>query len=156
SSIGTASADPLRIAPGASGNLVIEGENKYSYAGSKDGASSAFGDTLSLALNGQLFSADQWYQAILAQDPNLDPNSYTFVSISSAPNDVQTFMISEINDFFSQHPDQFQIFTDDKGHVQGVSTTLTLAAQFMSDAVLANFADFKNDYKPPKPPVITK
>ncbi|MBV9570043.1 MAG: filamentous hemagglutinin family protein [Alphaproteobacteria bacterium] len=153
-----ASVDPLRVIPGADGNLIIEGEKKYTYFATKDGATSAFGDTLLLGLSTesgiQLLSADDWYNAFVAANPGLDANSYTFINLGLAPKDVQNFLINLANDFFAQYPDQFQIFQS-KGAF-GISTSLNLAAKFMAQAVAPDFSQFKGEYKPPKPPVITK
>src|SRR5207253_7789288 len=39
--------------------------------------------------------------------------------------------------------------------VLGITTTLKLASEFMTNVVAANFSSLKNDYNPPKPKVIT-
>ncbi len=149
-----ASVDPLHVIPGATGNLIIEGEKKYTYAASKDGASSAFGDTLLLAIGSQLLTPEQWYQTFLAENPNLDPNSYTFINFTNAPRGVQDFLLNAANAFFANYPDQFQLF--DSKSLTGVATTLSLAARFMAEAVAPDFSEFKGEYKPPKDPIISK
>ncbi|MBV9064090.1 MAG: hypothetical protein JOY77_14355, partial [Alphaproteobacteria bacterium] len=157
SALGTPSVDPLRVVPGAGGSLIIEGEKSYSYAASKDGATSSFGDTLLLGIGSgsglQLLSPDQWYQTFLAENPGLDPDSYTFISFTNAPKNVQEFLLDAANTFFADYPDQFQLFNS-KG-LMGVATTLSLAAKFMAQAVAPDFSQFKSDYKPPRPPIIT-
>ena len=153
SSAGTPSVDPLRIRPGATGNLVVEGDNNYSYAASKDGASSQFSGTLLLGLGSQDLTADEWYQAILGENAALDPNSYTLISFQAAPDDFINFIVNAADNYFA--PGDFQIFQGKSGPA-ALSTTLTLAAQFMANELLPNFQNFAGEYKAPKPTIITK
>lgn len=157
SALGTPSVDPMRTLPGATGEIIVEGEKKYTYEGSKTDSTSSFGNQLFLSVGSDLVTADDWYDAFLAapDSAGLDANSYTFINFGSAPNAFGDFILSQIPIYFADEPDQFQIISNGS-NVSGVATRLDLAAQFVADVIAANFSTFKDQYKPPKPEVITK
>ena len=155
SALGTPSVDPMRTRPGATGEVIVEGEGQYTFEGSKLGSSSTFGNQLFLSVGNDLVTADDWYDAFVAQNPSLNADSFTYINFNSAPSDFSDFLIGQIPLFFEDHSDEYQIITQGK-NVAGVTTKLELAAQFLADVVAGNFAAFKSDWAPPKPKVITK
>ncbi|HWA03364.1 MAG TPA: filamentous hemagglutinin family protein [Rhizomicrobium sp.] len=156
SMFGTPSADPMRTLPGATGDVVIEGDNEYSFEASSVDATSNWGDQLFLGLTigGQLslVTADQWYDALVAANPNLNADSFSFINFSSAPSDVANFLLNEADGFFQS--DQYELITSGK-KVAGFTSSLELMAKFMAEVVAANWDSLKNDYKPPNPKIIT-
>ncbi len=149
------SVDPMRTLPGATGNVIVEGTDNYTFEGSKLDSSAEFGDVLLFNVGNQYLTANQWYQAFIDANPSLNANSYTFIDFGSSPSGVYNFLLDQIPAFFADHSDQYQLI-DGKKSYEGVTTTLYLASQFMADVFAANFSSLKDDYSPPKARVIAK
>src|SRR4029077_15979426 len=155
SALGTPSVDPMRTRPGATGEVIVEGDDSYTFEGSKLDSSSSFSDQLFLTVGNTLVSADDWYDAFVAQNPSLNADSFTYINFGSAPSDFDNFLLAQIPIFFEDHPDQYQYITQGR-NVAGITTSLQYAAKFLADVVAGNLAAFKGDWNPPKPKVITK
>ncbi|MEI9930395.1 MAG: hypothetical protein WDM89_07525 [Rhizomicrobium sp.] len=150
-----ASVDPMRTRPGATGEVIVEGDHSYTFEGNKMDSTSAFGDQLFLTVGNQLVSADDWYDAFLGANPGLNADSFTYINFGSAPSDFDTFLLGQIPTFFQDNPNQYQYITQGK-NVEGITTSLQEAAKFLADVVAGNFAQFKDDWKAPKTKVVTK
>ncbi|HWA92167.1 MAG TPA: filamentous hemagglutinin family protein [Rhizomicrobium sp.] len=153
--LGGPSVDPMRTLPGASGEVVVEGEKSYTYVADKLTSSSTFGDQLFMSVGSDLVTPDDWYDAFVKANPGLDENAFTFINFGQAPSDFSQFIQDQIPVFFADDPDGYQILSSGS-KVSGVTTSLQLAAEFMAQVVAPGFSDFKDEYKPPKPTVITK
>jgi filamentous hemagglutinin family protein len=152
SALGTPSVDPMRTLPGTTGGLIIEGTGSYTYAGSRADSNSTYENNLLMSVNGQYVSPDAWYQSFLDAYPDLNADSYTFISFKDAPSSVVDFLINQAATFFAA--DQYQLIVQGR-QVAGITTTMKLASEFIADVYSANFSSLVGDYKPPKPKVIT-
>lgn len=150
---GMPSVDPMRVMPGSTASVIVEGEQSYTYAAIA--GTSAFDDSLLLRVGSEFVTPDQWFQAFMAENPQLSADSYTFFNFASAPKDVQSILSGEATAFFANYAGQYQFVTSKSG-VTGVTTTLALAAKFMSEVVAPNFGAIAGDYKPPNPKPFTK
>jgi hypothetical protein len=154
---GGPSTDPLRTVPGADGSVVVEGINTDTYQGQK-GGNSQFIDQLDFSVGGQILTADSWYMAFLTENPQADPNTYTFVDFSSANPRVQSLIDSLDQSFLANYPGQYNAVMGRNG-VDGIQTTLDIAYQFMLDVIAPadNFAQIlqTGHYKAPAGKPIT-
>jgi filamentous hemagglutinin family protein len=149
---GQASVDPMATLAGTARSVTVEGQHVYSYQGVAGKVS--FADSLLLGVNNAdgsvtTLTADQWYQAFLIQNPGLQADSYTTISLSTAPKAAQPVLAALAAQFFAAYPGQAQISGS------GVTTKLSLAADFMA-YVSANFTKVAATYIPPKEQVNTK
>ena len=125
--------------------MTVEGEHVYGYQGVAGSISLA--DSLLLGIvNSQglttTFTAAQWYQAFLAENPGVQADSYTTISLSSAPAAAQPILAALAAQFFAAYPGQAQITST------GVTTSLSLAADFMA-FVSTNFGQIAPNYRAP-------
>ncbi len=123
-----ASADPMNTVPGSGGSVVVQGINTYSYNATQ--GTSNFVDQLDFNVGGQYLTADAWYVAFMTENPGLSPNSYTYIDFTKAPSGVQSEIDLLDQQFLSEYPGQFQLFTGKNG-TDAISTTLSIANQFM-------------------------
>jgi len=148
-----ASVDPMRTRPGATGRVIVEGTGSYTYSATTDDSTSALENTLLMALGNQFVSPDTWYQSFLAANPDLNANSYTFISFQGTPSSVVNFLVNQVQTLFT--PDQYSLIYEGR-KITGVSMSLKLASEFIVDAYAANFSNLAGDFKPPKAKAYTK
>ena len=134
---GSPSVNPMDTAPGATGNVVVEGVNTYTY--SSVAGSASYADTLMLEVGNELVSTDQWYAAFTSLNPQLDQNAFTFIDFATAPKDVRQLLAADAPSFVAAFPNQFQTVMTGK-QVTGITTTLAIAAQFVQQVIAGNFS----------------
>ena len=151
---GAPSVDPMRTAPGVTGNVIVEGITQYSYSGVK--GNSQFLDSLMVQASSgtggsEIVSPEAWLATFLALNTSLDPNSYTYVDFTTAPKAVVLALQQDAPQFFGSYTGHYQ-FIQNGTNITGVTTTLAIASQFLQQVIATNFAngDFTASYKPPK------
>ncbi len=152
---GEPSVDPLRTVPGNDDSVVVQGIDTYSYAATKD-YTSQYVDQLDFEVGSDFLSANAWYMAFLSQYPAADANSYTYIDYSSAPAQVQQWIDNNDGSFLANYQGEYGTVTGKNG-VDGITTTLGIANQFMLDVIapMANLADILQYYPAPKSHPIT-
>ena len=144
---GAPSVNPIQTTPGATGSVVVAGLNSYTYSAVAGNAS--YTNSLMLQVGSQFVTADQWFASFTALNPDLDPNAFTLIDFSTAPQSVRQLLATDAPAFFAAFPNQFQMVTTGK-NVTGVTTTLSIAAQFVEDVISGNFTSILSNYVPPK------
>ncbi|HZZ90768.1 MAG TPA: filamentous hemagglutinin family protein [Caulobacteraceae bacterium] len=142
----TGSANPLQVAVGATGRVVVQGLHPYQYVATTPVSSLAGG--LDLAAGDQIVSPDAWLNAMEAADPSLTDSSYTVINLLSAPASIRSTLASDLVAFFKQQPTGDYAFKGSPTDPTGVATSLKLVAEFFAskefDASVLGGA-----YKPP-------
>ncbi|HEY1710349.1 MAG TPA: filamentous hemagglutinin family protein [Rhizomicrobium sp.] len=141
------SADPLLTDPASSGNVIVQGMTPYTYAAQGKGTSS-YDDNLLLTAGSSFVTPEEWQQAFIGANPSLDADSYTFLNLQTAPAAVRDFLINAAPAFFAQHGNQYEL-EGTAARPTGISTTLALAAEFMSEVLAPNFDALKSNFRTP-------
>ncbi len=146
---GKPSVNPLETVAGTGMTVTVEGQHVYSYKGTV--APTSYNNTLGLQdSNGVTLAAQDWQAAFLAQNPNLQDDSYTTISWKAAPGGAKPIIKALANTYFNvNHPGLGQI----KG--PQVTTTLATASDFMT-YVSENFGAIAPFYKAPLEKVATQ
>ncbi|MFZ0269326.1 filamentous haemagglutinin family protein [Caulobacter sp.] len=142
---GAFSADPTRLQAGVNANLIMDGRGSYTYADGAAGTATYSNTLLLKTSDSRLVPASQWLAAQLAANPGLTTESYTVISLGSAPAAFRTALQSYITSYFAGQPASSYVLTGAVGARTQIATTLGIAAGFWQ-LVAANWATLKSGY----------
>jgi hypothetical protein len=141
---GKPSANPLEVAAGAAANLTVEGRSVYGYKAVRGTVSIA--DSLGFIDRdtGDSLSAQQWYDAFVAENPGLGPQSSTIISDGNASVAARAAINALETSFFAANPSAPHTMLSGNR----VSAPLTVAAQLMA-YISSNFDQVAAGYRGP-------
>jgi len=141
------SVNPLRTNPGSTADVIVEGDYSYSFQGVK--GAHTFDPTLQFSLDGtSLLPVSDWLSGFEAQNADADPNTYTLIDLTGAPNAARNTAAAELAGYLVTLPSSsYQIIEGTGAKPTQVSMTLQDAAVFFESHF--NFGAVTSRYRAP-------